>query len=527
MSFKTMNLKIALFGGVALLALNAPAFADDAAILQRLDAMQKMIDAQQKQIEQQRAEITNLKHTKTVKPAAVARETPAPAQAGNQQAQIDELKTELHAYKNTQRLEKQDEPVWSFANGRPLVQSPDGRFTFSVRGLGQFDMGYYDQSKSAASLPAANGPSLSSGSNFRRAQLGIAGKLFGDWSYLFNYEFGGSNGSEQQGRVQSLYLQYDGLKPLAFRVGAYPPPAGIEDGTSAGDTLFIERNSPSEIARSLAGGDGRDAVTALYAGDKLFAALSYTGAKTTDAVGSAFGEQTAVLGRVSDLAYSDNDLNILVGAMGAYVANPAYNSAGPGSTHTITLATWPELTVDSTGAKLVSTGAINADNATAWGVEGAAQWRSLYAQAGYFGYGIDGTGATPADVNFDGWYLQGSWVLTGERHAYNKANGAFSAPKPSIPFSLAGGGLGAWEVALRYSDLDLNDNEGSVGSAVPTGGIRGGEQQILTAGINWYPNSLIRFLLNYEHVNIDRIGAGNADVGQSINIIALRSQVAF
>lgn len=534
--------KIALLTSVAMIALGAasfadPARADDAAILERLDRMQKMIETQQKQIEAQQSEIASLKHAKAKPVAAASATTTAPAatsqQAQTQQEQIDALKSELHTYKNTQALTKQDEPQWSFANGRPMVQSPDGRFTFSLRGLGQFDMGYYDQDGSANRLAAANGPSLSSGANFRRAQLGIAGKLFGDWSYLFNYEFGGSNGSEQQGRIQSLYLQYDGLKPLAFRVGAYPPPAGIEDGTSAGDTMFIERNSPSEIARSLAGGDGRDAVTALYAGDAFFAALSYTGGKTTDAVGSAFGEQTALLGRVSDLVYSDNDASLLIGAMGAYVMNPAYNAAGPTSTHTVTLSTWPELTVDSTGARLVSSGAINADHASTWGVEAAGQWRSLYAQGGYFGYQIDRAASTLSDPDFNGWYLQTSWVLTGEARKYNKANGAYGAPKPAIPFSLAGGGIGAWEVALRYSDLDLNYNQGSIGAAMPADGVRGGEQKILTAGINWYPNSLVRFLLNWERVDIDRIGTtaipvvNNADVGQTINIFALRTQVAF
>jgi phosphate-selective porin OprO/OprP len=525
-----MTGKFALLTGAAMIALATPAFADDAAILQRLDAMQKMIEAQQKQIEAQQSEIATLKRAKA-EPVAAANGSAIPTQTASQQAQIDALKSELHAYKNTQALEKQDEPQWSFANGRPMVQSPDGRFTFSVRGLGQLDMGYYDQDESANRLAAANGPSLGSGANFRRAQLGIAGKLFGDWSYLFNYEFGGSSGTEQQGRVQSLYLQYDGLKPLAFRVGAYPPPAGIEDGTGAADTIFIERNSPAEIARSLAGGDGRDAVTALYAGDALFAALSYTGGKTTDS--AVFGEQTALLGRVSDLVYSDNDASLLVGAMGAYVFNPAFNASGPASTHTVTLSTWPELTVDSTGARLVSTGAINAEHASAWGVEAAGQWRGLYAQGGYFGYEIERAGSTLSDPDFDGWYLQTAWVLTGETRKYNKANGAYSAPKPSIPFSLAGGGMGAWEVALRYSDLDLNYNEGGVGSAAPADGVRGGEQKILTAGINWYPNSLVRFLLNWEHVDIDRIGTtaipvtANADVGQTIDIFALRTQVAF
>ena len=94
--------------------------------------------------------------------------------------------------------------------------------------------------------------------------------MFGDWSYNFNYDFGGSGGTETPGHIQSVYLQYDGLAPWAFRVGAYPPPANIEDGTGSADTIFLERNSPSNLQRGLAGGDGRDAVTILYAGDRLF-----------------------------------------------------------------------------------------------------------------------------------------------------------------------------------------------------------------------------------------------------------------
>lgn len=527
-----------LLAGVAWLAFAAPAFADDAQILQRLEAMQKALDAQQKQIEAQRKqiddqshEIASLRHSLAGNKTAAAPVSAPPAQVANQQQQIDALKTELDTYKTTQRLEKQDEPVWSFVNGRPLVQSPDGRFSFSLRGIGQFDAAYYDQSASASRLAAANGPSLSSGTNFRRAQIGFAGKVFGDWSYLFNYEFGGSTGNEGQGRVQSLYLQYDGLKPLAFRVGAYPPPAGIDDMTSAADTLFLERSSPAEIARSVAGGDGRDAASILYVGDKLFAALSLTGGKVADST-SYFGEQTALLGRVSDLVYSDDDLKVLVGATGTYVTKPGYTSAGPGSSHALTFSTYPELTVDDTGAKLVSTGAINAKDATLWGLEAATQWRSFYAQGGYFGYSID-RADTLSDPNFDGWYLQGSWILTGESRRYSAANGSFAAPKPSIPFSLAGGGWGAWELAARYSDLDLNYREGSAGSAVPAGGVRGGEQKIWTAGLNWYPNSLLKFMLDYQHIAVDRLGStsspvvNNTQVGQSINTIALRSQLAF
>jgi phosphate-selective porin OprO/OprP len=159
-------------------------------------------------------------------------------------------------------------------NGRPTFTSADGNFSAAIRALVQFDWGTYMQSTSARTLPAAFGPDLSSGTNFRRVYLGIQGKAFGNWSYNANFDFGGSGGTESAGRIQSVYMQFDGLAPFAFRIGAYPPPANIEDSTSAGDTIFLERNAPSDLQRNLAGGDGRDAVSLLYTGEELFGALS-------------------------------------------------------------------------------------------------------------------------------------------------------------------------------------------------------------------------------------------------------------
>ncbi len=72
------------------------------------------------------------------------------------------------------------------------------------------------------------------------------------------------------------------LAPWAFRIGAYPPPANLEDGTASGDTIFLERNSPSDLQRNIAGGDGRDAVTVLYASPTVYGALSFTGDKIAD-----------------------------------------------------------------------------------------------------------------------------------------------------------------------------------------------------------------------------------------------------
>ena len=80
---------------------------------------------------------------------------------------------------------------------------------------------------------------MSSGGNFRRAQIGLQGKLFGDWSYYFNIDFGsgGSTGTESPGHIQQAYIEYDGLAPFAFRIGAHPPSTGLDNSYAATDQL--------------------------------------------------------------------------------------------------------------------------------------------------------------------------------------------------------------------------------------------------------------------------------------------------
>ena len=204
----------------------------------------------------------------------------------------------------------QDKP--SVNNGRLQITSADGRFSAAVRVLVQYDTAIYSQTHAANLLPTSYAPDFSSGSNFRRIYLGVSGKLFGDWTYNANFDFGGSGGTETPGHVQSVYVEYDGLGAWAFRIGAFPPPTNIEDGTSSGDTIFLERNSPSDLQRNLAGGDGRDAVSIIYTAPTLYGAVSYTGDKVSDgakalaAAGATasptFGEQQAVVGRASWLA---------------------------------------------------------------------------------------------------------------------------------------------------------------------------------------------------------------------------------
>jgi phosphate-selective porin OprO/OprP len=57
--------------------------------------------------------------------------------------------------------------------------------------------------------------------------------------------------------------------------------------------------------------------------------------------------------------------------------------------------------------------------------------------------------------------------------------------------------------------------------------VRGGRQSIWTAGINWYPNNAIRFLLNYEHTDVSRLNGAGTDIGARLDTVALRAQLSL
>jgi phosphate-selective porin OprO and OprP len=124
-------------------------------------------------------------------------------------------------------------------------------------------------------------------------------------------------------------------------------------------------------------------------------------------------------------------------------------------------------------------------------------------------------------ANFDGYYVYGTWYLTGESRAeaYNvKDKNSASFQQIKIRHPLSAGGWGAWELGLRFSSVDFNSgpitgstyqNLVSLGvlkgntalvRAVTNSSVVGGREQDLTAGINWYPEKGFRVMANWVRV---------------------------
>jgi phosphate-selective porin OprO and OprP len=504
--------------------------------LQRtLEAQQAQLEAQQKLLEQQAELINQLRQQNLSQPPT--RETPAVAQTAP-----------------AAKAKEPEAPRVSMSAARPTISSADGSSALSLRAVVQLDMAKHDQASEGPLTSDFRRGSVGGNGNretnaardladsayFRRARFGFEGKLAGDFDYRFTLELGGA-GTEGPTRINDAWIAYSGFAPLRVQLGAFSPPANMDDQTSVEDLLFLERATASELSRALVGADGRIGLGVRSAGTRWTSSLTLTGRTVSDA--EVFDSQLGAVGRVGFLAATSSDYNVHFGASGSWVVQPAdQGSSASGARYSIRLRDRPEIRVDST--RLIDTGSIDADSAYAAGVEFGANWRNWYVQGENFWYGIERrTPTTLRDPSFGGYYVQGSWILTGESRRYSMANGSFQAPRPRTPFT-SNGGYGAWELAVRYSHLDLDYQQGLAGVAAAEDAVRGGTQSVWTLGINWYPSSNFRLMLDYLRIDADRLnpaGPGNltpfglapgtpplgAQVGQDLNVYALRSQYSF
>ena len=105
--------------------------------------------------------------------------------------------------------------------------------------------------------------------------------------------------------------------------------------------------------------------------------------------------------------------------------------------------------------RFVDTGTLRMQSAHLVGPEFAWVHGPASVQAEYIRAGLNPVTGN-ANANFHGYYLLGSYFLTGEQRNYRASAGQFRGIKPRRNFNLGQKGTGAWEVAVRYSSLDLN-----------------------------------------------------------------------
>ena len=385
---------------------------------------------------------------------------------------------------------------------RPGWRSADGRNQVELESLFQFDAGADGFS------PDFRGQKLQkiqSGVNARRMQIGVNATFMEDWHFHLSYDFGnsdetiGASGGPTAGFKVAL-ASYTGFRPFDTRssieLGYETPPIFLDETLGSNNGIFLEHPTPDRLATGLASGEGRSVFGLRDYTQRYFGAFMFTGPKAgDDHTQAAGGEQIAAVGRLTYNPWMDNGDLVHIGGGFQQLLQPTHKSGS--AFNSISFSDEAELRVDPTNVISVPFGsaANRVTSAGTYSAELAGVYGPVFAAAEYYHYDVQRAGL--ADVNFDGAYGEATFSLTGEQHSYVPSTGSFGPIYPLHPLSLGEHGWGAWEVAARYSWVDMNDRPNAPST------VQGGLYRDFTLGLNWYPNSNVKLQLNWMHGSLD------------------------
>jgi len=421
---------------------------------------------------------------------------------------------------------------------------------------------------------------LEDGTFFRRIRPFVEGTLWDTFEYrlilaLENDQFSTSGLDEFWVGVN--YIPIIGT----MRAGHVKTPMGLEaDMTASSRTMtFLERSSYSEAIEL-----NQNFVTGLWMGNAfLDQRTSYQFAvfrpDQAAATGVFFGDgQWGYQGRLTGLPIWDADGRCFLhlGVSGGWRSG---TNTAPGALRTVQLRARPEqrdddpaggpggsqLVPDANDSRMIDTGALVAEHLWITGLEALYVLGPFSVQAEYGWNFVDnvrgvispgGAGFPPAgslitfkgapqNFVFNGGYIQLSYILTGESRGYDKKIGTLSRDYfgGKGPFTNAwftwdedrhhlNWGWGAWELAARYSYVDLNDGTGLQR-------VEGGIMHGFSAGLNWYLNNAVKLQFEYvwdQRSDVPTVATGkqivtppspNTTVPGFIGGLGMRVQVSF
>jgi len=481
----------------------------------------------------------------------------------DQKVKVLERKNEISTEDAT--TAKKTTPVVKASEKGFSIESADGQNSVKLGGIIQYDYrSFYNGANDVRNRSDARAGSLNPITGFhdandtwvaRRLRPDIKGTLFGKYDFRFQEEFAGGSAS-----VVDAYVDARLSPAFKVRVGKYKPFVGLERIEAASDIKFIERSYVSNnilpnrdqgisvygdilgdklnYAFGINNGvvDGGNASTSSeFDSDKEFTARLFTtpfkddisilsglgfgiAATYTDVASERnlnFTDTTAADGTRNGLpSYVTNGQNVFFRYSSAAVADgkrirvapQAYYYYGPFGL----IAEYANVTQ---GVSLASGGSpagggVNVNNFT------TAQTTIL--------------GGSKRTLDNNAWQIAATYLLTGE-------DSSFKSIKPKNDFDFDKAGWGAWELALRYSEMNIDSNAftntagalaGQTGAdAVPTltqsladPTLSAKSAKTWTAGVNWYLNSNAKIVLNYEQTSFDGgNGTGVALSGTNAN----------
>jgi phosphate-selective porin OprO/OprP len=369
--------------------------------------------------------------------------------------------------------------------------------TVALGGLLQLDAGLFRQSDLNRRLYG----DADDGADFRSARLWARGSLREGTNYMLELDFG-SLAALSPGRpnFQNAYIEQESLPVGTVRVGRWKQPFSLETATSIRFLTFIERANLFAFVPFRRTGVGffdfsEDERTTWAASVFRSSDDGFGGSKADGVSGYA----TAA--RLTRLVWAEADDRLLhVGA--AHTWNGVDDTARFARFPEFGLGVGPPGGTPSATPAMFDTGRLPARMYQVFGLEAASVYGPLSLQAEGTVAVVDRVAGGDTAV-FPGWYVYASYFLTGESRAYIRKAGAFDRVTPRSEFTATKAGVsgtGAWELAVRLSQVDVSD-------------VGGGRLTDLTVGLNWHLNPNAKLQFNYIRAFADApAGSSTADV---------------
>lgn len=386
--------------------------------------------------------------------------------------------------------------------------------TVKVTGFFQADFGYFAQDTDSNALFG----NIQDDRGFRRARLAAVGDISSNASYMFEMDFAFPG----RPSFMDVWVDVHDIPWLGnVRVGQWRQPFGLDELTSVRELTFFERPTMFAFAPFRQTGIGfhnnNEDQTVTWAASVY--------GFPTDAFGDSLGDSgygtaeriTALLidecqgRRILHVGF-DHAFTIPNATGFAYRNVPEYGGPFGGP------ATTPGTAGDV--PFFINTGILNFDSSNLLNAELAGVYDSFHWQSEARFAVVDIAGDT---VTLPACYFQAGYILTGEVRPYNKTNAVLGRIKPNNPFQ-RGCGWGAWEVAARYSYIDLDPAApySAGGAGLLAGQPPGGALNDMTLGLNWYLNANLKVQLQYVRAMLN-----NSVSNSSTDIVGFRTQLDF
>ncbi len=371
------------------------------------------------------------------------------------------------------------------------IRSADGKTRIDIGGRVQVDASAHSRNSQA-------GVDITDGTELRRARFELKGTFDEVWIWAAENDFANDATS-----VKDFWVGVKTDDGNRVMIGHQKQPYSLSVEMSSNDIPFVERGVNIALLAPFI--DRAVGVRMDVPADDWFAAFGLFGESVSGNLVDDEGWGGA--GRFVHAPVMEDDRIVHFGVRGAWRKPMS-------STKSVRIR---DETTNMSNFRVVNTGFIpDVDNTRLIGAEFAVV-EGPFSVVGEIDQAQIQRGGP--DYTFNSWSLETAYSLTGESRAkaYAIGSGEFKRLRPDKKargMDVTSGG--AWELSARLANLDANDN-----------GLRGGEEDVATVEVNWYPNNFSRFMFGVSSILETHGGTAATNDADGLDIVYARAQLTF